>query len=59
MLSTILLYKFPIAGPSKYNITTTMILARIRIKAYSTKPWPFSFKLNNMMNPPLLAGMLR
>jgi hypothetical protein len=34
---------FPIAGPSRARITITTTATNTRIKAYSTKPCPFSF----------------
>lgn len=38
----ILLYAFPIVGPSTAKMTITAIATRTRINAYSTKPWPES-----------------
>jgi hypothetical protein len=44
----ILLNTLPMTGPriNKTAITTTA--TKTRIKAYSTRPWPFSFGANNM-----------
>ena len=41
----------PIVGPSKRTTAITMRATRARIIEYSTKPWPFSLGLNNIINP--------
>jgi hypothetical protein len=43
-----LLKMFPIAGPSNARITITTTATKTRIKAYSTRPCPFSFGANNI-----------
>jgi len=48
MFDTILLKMLPIAGPSNARITITTTATKTRIKAYSTRPCPFSFGANNM-----------
>jgi hypothetical protein len=39
----------PIAGPRMARITITTTATKTRIKAYSTKPWPFSFGANSIV----------
>jgi hypothetical protein len=31
----------PIVGPKKYRMMITTTATNVRIKAYSTRPWPF------------------
>jgi hypothetical protein len=38
----------PMIGPKIIRAAITTMATRTRIKAYSTKPWPFSFGANNM-----------
>jgi hypothetical protein len=40
---------FAIAGPRIARITITTTATKTRIKAYSTKPWPFSFGANSIV----------
>lgn len=38
----------PIAGPRRERITITTTATNTRMRAYSTRPWPFSLGANNM-----------
>jgi len=38
----------PIIGPRIINTAKTTITTKTRIRAYSTRPWPFSLGENNM-----------
>jgi hypothetical protein len=38
----------PTAGPRRAKMTITTTATKTRIKAYSTRPWPFSFGANNI-----------
>jgi hypothetical protein len=40
----------PTVGPKMVRAAITTIATNTRIKAYSTRPWPFSFGENNMVN---------
>src|SRR5450759_5009194 len=44
----ILLNTLPMTGPRIIKTAITTTATKTRIKAYSTKPWPFSFGANNM-----------
>jgi hypothetical protein len=49
MAVTTLLKILPIAGPRRAKITITTTATKTRIRAYSTKPWPFSLGANNIV----------
>src|SRR5574341_779581 len=48
----------PILGPSKRITAITTMATRARIIAYSTRPWPFSFGANNIVNLPFNKKIL-
>jgi len=41
-----------IDGPNNRITTRMMIINKIRINAYSTRPWPFSLGENDILFPP-------
>ena len=43
-----LLYEFPMLGPSSQRTAITIRATRERMIAYSIRPWPFSFGADNM-----------
>jgi hypothetical protein len=42
----------PMIGPRIMSTAKTTIAIKTRINAYSTRPWPLSFKTNNMAGSP-------
>src|SRR3972149_9525471 len=50
MVALILLYKFPTRGPITVRTKITTIATRTRMRAYSTKPCPFSSLTINIIS---------
>ena len=58
-LELILLNTLPIIGPRIMRAAITTIATKTRIRAYSTRPWPFSLGENNIVFYLLSFGFLR
>ena len=58
-LELMVLNTLPMMGPRIIKAAITTIATKTRIKAYSTKPWPFSLGENNMINFSFLSKMFK
>src|SRR5258706_14295793 len=58
-LELIWLKTLPMIGPRTIRAAITTMATKTRIKAYSTRPWPFSLRANNIGVNPLSFFFLR